>query len=138
MELVKESQLTLTKSSPCSGYQVTKVSDYECIIMNVYRSKSANNDFISVLNELFEFEKIMVLCGDFNYCFEEEKSHPVMKFLMKKKFIQLVGGSTHIEGRCLDHVYVYQPLESSQKTFSTEVSCCYYSDHDRTITSINN
>ena len=138
MELVKESQLTLTKSSPCSGYQVTKVSDYECIIMNVYRSKSANNDFISVLNELFEFEKTMVLCGDFNFCFEEEKSHPVMKFLMKKTFTQLVGDSTHIEGRCLDHVYVYHPLDSAKKTFFSEVSCCYYSDHDRTFTSINN
>ena len=99
-------------------------------------TESANNNFISVLNELFEFDKTIVLCGDFNYCFQEEGSHPILKFLNDKKFKQIVNGSTHIEGRCLDHVYIYDSLISSTKTFFSEVSCCYYSDHDRTITCV--
>ena len=127
---------SLERDIASSTYQVTKVSSSEYIIINVYRSKSANKDFISVLNELFEFDKTMVLCGDFNYCFQEEGSHPILKFLNDKKFKQIVNGSTHIEGRCLDHVYIYDSLISSTKTFFSEVSCCYYSDHDRTITCV--
>ena len=126
---------SLERNIACSTHQVTKVSGSDYVVINVYRSKTANNNFISVINELFEFDKTMVLCGDFNYCFEQEGGHPVLKFLKDKKFRQIVSGSTHIEGRCLDHVYIY---DSSNKTFSTEVSCCYYSDHDRTITSVKN
>ena len=130
---------SVEKDIAWSTFQVTKVSSSEYIIINVYRSKSANNNsFLSALNDLFEYDKSIILCGDFNYFFEEELSHPVLKFLKEKNFKQIVNESTHIEGRCLDHVYIYNSLNSSKQTFFSEVSCCYYSDHDRTITCVKN
>ena len=113
---------------------MTKIAGPDIIIVNVYRSKNAPSSFISELAELLEDTKTNLLCGDFNFCYEEEKNHQVLKYLSDRNFKQIVQGSTHKEGRCLDQVYIRVADSLSTKRFSTKVVGCYYSDHDTVVT----
>ena len=117
---------------------MTKISNPEVAIINVYRSKNASSYFISELEDLIESEQTVVICGDFNFCCKEEKKHPVLKFLISKMFKQMVQGSTHIEGRCLDHVYVRMAKGSLSEGITTTIGCCYYSDHHKVVTLLKN
>ena len=53
---------------------------------------------------------------------------------MKKKFKQIVKRPTHKQGRSLDHVYIFKT--ENPLRFDTIIEGCYYSDHDKVITTV--
>ena len=52
-------------------------------------------------------------------------------------FIQVVQEATHIEGRVLDHVYLFCKKPFSPSSFECKIAGCYYSDHDKVVTLMN-
>ena len=106
-------------------------------IINVYRSEKAGSKFLEELESLMSFDRTLIICGDFNYCYRDQQNHPVKELLKDLNFNQVVQEATHREGRILDHVYIFfkEPLNST--TVECRVTGCYYSDHDKVTTLVN-
>ena len=79
---------------------------------------------------MIDFDKSVIICGDFNICYNEKKSHGLISSLLELGFEQKVSDATHIEGGLIDHVY----YRDGGVSYSTEVSLYspYYTslDHD--------
>ena len=118
-----------------TNYQITKISSQNIDVINVYRSHGNSDDstFVMDLLQLFDVNKKTVLVGDLNICYREQRNHFIVNTLEDHGFSQLVENPTHIEGRQLDHAYVYTP--SNQEKLKHQVSQFgqYFSYHDLII-----
>ena len=113
-------------------FQMTSISNGELIITNVYRSGDAGKQvFLESLTSFIEDKsKTHILMGDWNFCQRDDASHPVKIFLENNGFISGFAKpqATHIQGRCLDQIFVRfagEPLD-----FESSVKVCIYSDHE--------
>ena len=112
------------------NFQMARVVSEELDIINVYRSSNANtNNFVESLRSLFNETKKTYIVGDFNLCFDSERTHPVFMFLENSKFKQLVQNATHIKGRLIDLVFTNSPEEVIRVSQNGQ----YFSDHDMII-----
>ena len=118
-------------------FQITKIVSNSLTIINVYRSDKAGDNFLKELEKQIDFNKTVLVCGDFNYCFKSEIHHPVYKFFIQRNFIQLVKEATHREGRLLDHSYLFCVEPFTQAAFEAKTYGCYYSDHDKVVTFVD-
>ena len=118
-------------------FQMTKIESPNLSVINVYRSNNADNSFLKALQTLISFERTLIICGDFNFCMKEQEFHPIHEYLTGLNFVQLVDEATHIEGRTLDHVYLFLKKTNDPSNFECKVEGCYYSDHDKVIVSLN-
>ena len=118
-------------------FQMSKIVSSKISIINVYRSEKAGSKFLEELESLISFDRTLIICGDFNYCYRDQQNHPVKELLKDLNFNQVVQEATHREGRILDHVYIFfkEPLNST--TVECRVTGCYYSDHDKVTTLVN-
>ena len=109
-------------------YYITKLSSEDIDIINIYRSQTGS--IIEVLNiiEKLISNKIVIIGGDLNICFLNNRVNPFTTYLESVGFNQLVDRPSHIEGRLLDHLYFRQP--KNMYTISIETVAKYYSDHD--------
>ena len=119
-------------------FQITKIVSSSMVIINVYRSDKAGDKFLRELEQLIDFDKTLLVCGDFNYCFKSEIHHPVNKFFKERNFIQLVKEATHREGRLLDHSYLFCVKPFKHDEFEAKTKGCYNSDHDKVVTLVDN
>ena len=112
-------------------FQMTSISNGELTITNVYRSGDAGKRFDESLTNIIEDKsRTHILMGDWNFCQRDEPSHSVKKFLESNGFISGFAEpqATHIQGRCLDQIFVRfvgEPL-----VFESSVKVCIYSDHE--------
>ena len=113
-------------------FQMTSISNGELIITNVYRSGDAGKQvFLESLKRFIEDKsKTHILMGDWNFCQRDDASHPVKIFLENNGFFSGFAKpqATHIQGRCLDQIFVRfagEPLD-----FESSVKVCIYSDHE--------
>ena len=109
--------------------QVSKLSSDSMDIIVVYRSKNCHIGWEKISTKI-NHSKTTVVVGDFNVCYNENKSHPLVKKLLEFGFQQLVTQATHIEGGLIDHVYFrngQQPMDIDVAMYSP-----YYTanDHD--------
>ena len=112
-------------------YQLTEITSEKQDIINVYRSARAPaSQFIPDLSSLFSFTRKTLLVGDFNICFKSEQNNPVLKALASFGFKQKVKKSTHLEGRLIDHVYIFCPMNSQEKEVEVVQQVTYFTDHD--------
>ena len=87
--------------------------------------------FLESLTSFIEDKsKTHILMGDWNFCQRDDASHPVKIFLENNGFISGFAKpqATHIQGRCLDQIFVRfagEPLD-----FESSVKVCIYSDHE--------
>ena len=110
-------------------FQIIKIKSSEYSVINVYRSENAGRQFLDEILNLLNFDKNIIICGDFNFCSKSQAKHEISLALQNKGFSQLVKEATHREGRSLDHMYVY--LKDTSLTTKCEVAGCYFSDHDK-------
>ena len=110
-------------------YQMIRVESQEYSIINVYRSNDAGRQFVNDILEQLNYDKTIIICGDFNFCSKSQVQHEVSIVLKNKGFVQLVNEATHREGRSLDHMYVY--LKNTSLSTKCVVAGCYFSDHDK-------
>ena len=119
-------EFRLTGEINALKYQMCKVSCKNFDVINIYRSKDADNaHFLKDLGQLAKGPKPCFLVGDFNINVLKESLHPVVKKISSCGFQQLVGYPTHSAGGLLDHVYVenipFQP--------DIGINFPFYSDH---------
>ena len=84
---------------------------------------------ISEIKKLINFEKICIICGDFNICYFSQKNNIISSTLENFGFEHLVTVSTHLLGHCIDHVYVRKPKNNTADIIVETISP-YFSDHD--------
>ena len=86
--------------------QMTKLSTQEIDVINVYRSNGADNkEMINDLKSIIDMDKTTIVAGDFNICFINQRTNPVITFLEDHGFSQLVTQATHLMGGHIDHAY---------------------------------
>ena len=112
-------------------FQIIQIESLEYSVINVYRSENAGRQFLDEILNLLNFDKSIIICGDFNFCSKNQGNHEVSLALQNVGLSQLVKEATHREGRSLDHIYVY--LKDTSLSTTCEVAGCYFSDHDRII-----
>merc|ERR1711894_226204 len=99
-------------------YQMAAVKSETLAVVNIYRSREANNeDFVSslmeILNESARQEAALIL-GDFNFCERKESSNLIRRRLLGEDFKSLLDPpfASHMDGNCLDQAY-FRPREDS-------------------------
>ena len=101
----------------------------QMIVISVYRPPSTPiNIFINPMLEIIaQFQHVPTcIVGDFNeYVSITSNMHCCTMFRLQG-FKQMVNKPTHDSGKIIDHVYISQTLNTMQ----TDVTDCYYSDHD--------
>ena len=99
------------KEIKTENYQMLSVELSDLNIINIYKSSTvvSTTTFINDVRSLFNEEKETLIVGDFNICYEKERKHLIITQLMSMGFDQKVKSPTHVQGRCIDHVYHYSP-----------------------------
>ena len=112
--------------------QITKLTFEQLDLIAVYRSELGNlTEMLEHLENLINFDKWTVVCGDFNICYTTNRKNKVTQWLEKNEFTQLMKESTHIRGRLIDHFY-HRPIGNTPQVPSVYRYTPYYSDHDAT------
>ena len=106
-------------------------------VISVYRSQEGQIDeLLNDITDMISWEKSTLICGDFNICYNEDRSNKLIETLENHGFKQLVQEATFIKGSLIDHVYLREGETRSN------VDCCLYSpyycamDHDALLTTV--
>ena len=107
-----------------------KISEpIQMIVVSVYRPPSTPIDvFMNHMLEIIaQFQHVPTcIVGDFNEDISITSNTHCCAMFRLQAFKQMVSKLTHDSGAIIDHVYVSQTLNTMQ----TDVTDCYYSDHD--------
>ena len=107
------SQITNIKEE---DLQVTMLSSDTIDIISLYRS-STNKTLVTHLKHLIHPDKKVLICGDFNFCYIENRGSSILQFFRHALFCQVVLNATHIEGGHLDQVYYRDKSEATTVDF---------------------
>ena len=90
--------------------------------------------FAKEMNEIIKLFESTELCiiGDINEDVSLSENKTCFSLFKSKGLYQLVTKPTHDSGTLIDHVYARGTLQ-----IKTDVSDCYYSDHDFVLVNIN-
>ena len=109
---------------------VVEISEpIQIIVISVYRPPSTPIDmFMNLMLEIIaQFQHVPTcIVGDFNEDVSIASSTCCSTMFRSQGFKQMVNTPTHDSGTIIDHVYMSQTLNTMQ----TDVTDCYYSDHD--------
>ena len=101
----------------------------QMIVISVYRPSSKPIDiFMNLTLEIIaQFQHVPTcIVGDFNEDVSITANIHCCTMFRLQGFKQMVNKPTHDSGAIIDHVYMSQTLN----TMKTDVTDCYYSDHD--------
>ena len=113
-----------------NNMQITKFSSSNLDVINLYRS--SNGHSVELLNHVIRLiskRKAVLITGDFNICYMENRNNRLIQGLETNGFRQLVNEATHIRGRHIDHAYWRDPDKLWSEPDVDRYSP-YYSDHD--------
>ena len=99
------------------------------IVIPLYRPPSTPLDMFinNMLHIITQFQNIPTcIVGDFNEDVSITSNTHCWTTLRLQGFQQMVSKPTHDSGTIIDHLYVSHTLN----TIQTDVTDCYYSDHD--------
>ena len=109
---------------------VVEISEpLQIIVISVYRPPSTPiNMFMNLMLEITaQFQHVPTcIVGDFNEDVSSTSNMSCCTMLTLQGFKQMVNKPTHDSGTIIDHLYMSQTLNTMQ----TDVTDCYYSDHD--------
>ena len=99
------------------------------IVISVYRPPSTPIDIFlnSMLEIIAQFKHVPTcIVGDFNEDVSITSNTSCCTMFKSQGFQQMINKATHDSGTIIDHIYKSQTLHTMQ----TDVTDCYYSDHD--------
>ena len=108
----------------------------EIIILSVYRPPSTSLDvFINCMLEVIaQFQNVPIcLVGDLNEDVSITSNTHCCTMFKLQGLQQMIKKPTHDSGTIIDHVYVSHTLNTTQ----TDVTDCYYSDHNFILCLLN-
>ena len=101
----------------------------QMIVLSLYRPPSTPTDvFMNKMLEIIaQFQNVPTcIVGDFNEDVSMTSNIHCCRMLRLQGFQQMINKPTHDSRTIIDHVYVSQIVN----TIQTDVTDCYYSDHD--------
>ena len=110
--------------------QIIKFTSSNLDVINIYRS--ANGHSVVLLDHIIRMlpeKKAVIITGDFNICYQENRTNRLIEGLETHGFRQLVQEATHIRGRHIDHAY-WRDNEGTLSEPALDRYSPYYSDHD--------
>ena len=113
-----------------SNMQITKFTSSNLDVINTYRS--SNGHSVELLNHLLRMlpeKRAVIITGDFNICYQMNRTNRLIQGLESNGFRQLVHEATHIRGRHIDHAY-WRDSEGTWSEPAVDRYSPYYSDHD--------
>ena len=109
---------------------VVEISEpIQMIVISVYRPPSTPMDVFmnNMLEIIAQFQNVPTcIVGDFNEDVSMTSNTHCCRMLRLQGFQQMINKPTHDSGTIIDHVYVSQIVN----TIQTDVTDCYYLDHD--------
>ena len=127
--LYKSNRFTVSGVVKSRNLQVTHLTSDKIDVIAIYRSADSHDTFEHIA-KMIAPDKTIIICGDFNICYLEKKSHRLIQSLLNLGFKQMVKKATHINGGLIDHVY----HRNGRVQFDVEASLYspYYTafDHD--------
>ena len=109
---------------------VVEISEpIQIIVISVYRPPSTRIDmFMNLMLEIIaQFQHVSTcIVGDFNEDVSITSNTHCCTMFGWQSFKQMVNKPTYDSGTIIDHLYMSQTLNTMQ----TDVTDCYYSDHD--------
>ena len=112
-------------------YQMSKICSEKIDVINIYRSDGASTeDFLFDLISMIDTTKITLIVGDLNICGKTEANSRIIRAFYEFGFRQQVKNPTHMEGRQIDHVFLYTPENCFEYSVTVHQSCPYFTDHD--------
>ena len=110
-------------------YQLTKITSEHQDIVNVYRSDGADDkSFQEDLFGLINSGKQSLVVGDFNICYQTQRSHPLFNAFQRKGYNQIVAAPTSYNGRLIDLAFI-SPVDSNV-SYVTQQQAQFFTDHD--------
>ena len=86
-----------------TNLQITKFSSSTLDVVNTYRSANGNSvELLSNLINMTSKEKVILITGDFNICYQMNKTNRLIQGLENHGYRQLVQEATHIRGTHID------------------------------------
>ena len=133
----KEDAFIVESSQKYATIQVSKLSSDAVDVIGVYRSKQCQIGCENISIQI-NSRKTTVILGDFNICYNENRSHPLIKMILELGFQQLVTQATHFQGGLIDHIYFRNgepPMDIDVAMYSP-----YYTakDHDALCVTLSN
>ena len=101
----------------------------QMIVISVYWPPSTPTDVFmnNMLDIIAQFQNVPTcIVGDFNEDVSITSNTHCCTMFRLQGFQQMISKTTHDSGTIIDHVYVSHTLN----TIQTDVTDCYYSDHD--------
>ena len=127
--LYKSNRFTVSGVVKSRNLQVTHLTSDKIDVIAIYRSADSHDTFEHIA-KMIAPDKTIIICGDFNICYLEKKSHRLIQSLLNLGFKQMVKKATHINGGLIDHIY----HRNGRVQFDVEASLYspYYTafDHD--------
>ena len=113
-----------------------KISEpIQMIVVSVYRPPSTPIDVFMnhILEMITQFQQIPTcIVGNFNEDVSITSNTHCCAMIRSQAFKQMISKLTHDSGTIIDHGYVSQTINTMQ----TDVTDCYYTDHDFTLCTI--
>ena len=110
--------------------QITKFSGSNLDVINIYRSSNGNSvELLNHIRRMLPDKKAVIITGDFNICYQMNRTNRLLEGLESDGFRQLVQQATHIRGRHIDHAY-WRDMESTWLEPIIDRYSPYYTDHD--------
>ena len=115
--------------------QISVLHSSDLDVISVYRSID-NKTSINHLSNLICHKKAILICGDFNFCYIDQKRNSIAQFLNNSGFSQHVLHATHLEGGHLDQVYFRD--QSKTRIIDVLMYSPYYTakDHDALLVTV--
>jgi exonuclease III len=113
-----------------NNMQITKFTSSNLDVVNIYRS--SNGHSVELLNHILKMTphgKPVLITGDFNICYQMNRTNRLIQGLETNGFQQLVNEATHIRGRHIDHAY-WRDRKKTWADPAVDRYSPYYSDHD--------
>ena len=110
--------------------QITKFTSSNLDVINTYRSSNGHSvELLNTLIGMLPEKKAVVITGDFNICYQMNRTNRLIQGLETHGFKQLVHEATQIRGRHIDHAY-WRDLDGIWTEPVVDRYSPYYSDHD--------
>ena len=113
-----------------NNMQITKFTSSNLDVINIYRS--SNGHSVELLNHIISMlpdKRAVLITGDFNICYQDNRTNRLIDGLEGNGFRQLVKEATHIRGRHIDHAY-WRNFFNTWLEPAIDRYSPYYSDHD--------
>ena len=113
-----------------NSMQITKFTHSNLDVMNIYRSSNGHSvELLNHIRRMLPDNKAVLITGDFNICYQMNRTNRLIEGLETNGFTQLVQEPTHIRGRHIDHAY-WRDVENRWLEPIIDRYSPYYSDHD--------